>query len=62
MFTLKSKKLKMLTAGVMLTLAMGLMAGCGGEKKEAKKDAKVSVGIVQLVEHADISPSFFLIF
>ena len=52
MFTLKSKKLKMLTAGVMLTLAMGLMAGCGGEKKEAKKDAKVSVGIVQLVEHA----------
>ena len=52
MFTLKSKKLRMLTAGVMLTLAMGLMAGCGGEKKEAKKDAKVSVGIVQLVEHA----------
>ena len=42
----------MLTAGVMLTLAMGLMAGCGGEKKEAKKDAKVNVGIVQLVEHA----------
>ena len=52
MITLKSKKLKMLTAGVMLTLAMGLMAGCGGEKKEAKKaDAKVNVGIVQLVEH-----------
>ena len=52
MFTLKGRKLKMLTAGVMLTLAMGLMAGCGGEKKEAKKDAKVNVGIVQLVEHA----------
>ena len=53
MFTLKGKKLKMLTAGVMLTLAMGLMAGCGGEKKEAKKaDAKVNVGIVQLVEHS----------
>ena len=52
MITLKSKKLKMLTAGIMLTLAMGLMAGCGGEKKEAKKaDAKVNVGIVQLVEH-----------
>jgi hypothetical protein len=27
MFTLKGKKLKMLTAGVMLSLAMGLMAG-----------------------------------
>ncbi len=52
MITLKSKKLKALTAGVMLTLAMGLLAGCGGEKKEAKKDAKVSVGIVQLVEHS----------
>ena len=53
MITLKSKKLKMLTAGVMFTLAMGLMAGCGGEKKEAKKaDAKVNVGIVQLVEHS----------
>ena len=53
MFTLKGKKLKMLTAGVMLTLAMGLMAGCGGEKKEAKKaDAKINVGIVQLVEHS----------
>ena len=51
--TLKNKKLKMLTAGVMLTLAMGLMAGCGGEKKEAPKAAaKVNVGIVQLVEHA----------
>ncbi len=51
--TLKNKKLKMLTAGVMLTLAMGLMAGCGGEKKEAPKAAaKINVGIVQLVEHA----------
>ena len=48
---LKSKKLKALTAGVMLTLAMGLISGCGGEKKEAAKDAKVTVGIVQLVEH-----------
>lgn len=52
MMTLKSKKIKMLTAGVMLTLAMGLMAGCGGEKKEAAKKEKVNVGIVQLVEHA----------
>ncbi|MBQ8417962.1 MAG: ABC transporter substrate-binding protein [Phascolarctobacterium sp.] len=52
MITLKSKKLKMLTAGVMLTLAMGILAGCGGEKKEAKKEVKANVGIVQLVEHA----------
>ncbi|MBQ8417961.1 MAG: ABC transporter substrate-binding protein [Phascolarctobacterium sp.] len=52
MISLKNKKLKMLTAGVMLTLAMGILAGCGGEKKEAKKDTKVNVGIVQLVEHA----------
>ena len=53
MITFKNKKMKMLTAGIMMTLAMGLMAGCGGEKKEAKKaDAKVNVGIVQLVEHA----------
>lgn len=42
----------MLTAGIMLTLAMGMMVGCGGEKKEAAKKAKVNVGIVQLVEHA----------
>ena len=51
MISLKSKKLKALTAGVMLTLAMGLLGGCGGEKKEAAKDAKVTVGVVQLVEH-----------
>ena len=30
----KNKKMKMLTAGIMLTLAMGMMVGCGGEKKE----------------------------
>ena len=53
MITFKNKKMKMLTAGIMMTLAMGLMAGCGGEKKEAPKAAaKVNVGIVQLVEHA----------
>lgn len=52
MFGFKSRNFKMLTASVMLTLAMGLMAGCGGEKKEASKDAKVKVGIVQIVEHA----------
>lgn len=54
MISLKSKKLKVLTAGVMLTLAIGLMAGCGGEKKEAAKKEKVTVGIVQLVEHLSL--------
>ena len=52
MFTFKNKKFKMLAAGVMLSLAMGLMTGCGGEKKEAAKKDKVTVGIVQIVEHA----------
>lgn len=52
MLNLKRGNLKMLTAGIMLTLAMGLMTGCGGEKKEAAKKEKVSVGIVQIVEHA----------
>ena len=42
----------MLAAGVMLSLAMGLLTGCGGEKKEAAKKDKVTVGIVQIVEHA----------
>ena len=47
---LKSKKIKALTAGVMLTLAMGLLGGCGSDKKDAA-DKKVNVGIVQMVEH-----------
>ena len=52
MFSLKNSKVKALTAGLMLTLALGVM-GCGGDKKEAPKKAeKVNVGIVQLVEHA----------
>ena len=52
MFSLKNSKVKALAAGLMLTLALGVM-GCGGDKKEApKKAAKVNVGIVQLVEHA----------
>lgn len=46
----KSRKMKMLAAGVMLTLAMGLAGGCGSESKEGN-DKKVNVGIVQLVEH-----------
>ena len=52
MFRLKSRNLKMLAAGIMLTLAMGALAGCGGEKKEAAKKDKFNVGIVQIVEHA----------
>ena len=36
----------------MLTLALGMMVGCGGEKKEAASKDKVTVGIVQIVEHA----------
>lgn len=52
MISLKTSKMKALAAGLMLTLALGVL-GCGGDKKEAvKKDAKVNVGIVQLVEHA----------
>ncbi len=49
MISLKSKKFRMLSAGVMLTLAMGLLAGCGGDKKDAANAKKV--GIVQIVEH-----------
>ncbi len=52
MISLKTSKIKALAAGLMLTLALGVM-GCGGDKKEAPKKAeKVNVGIVQLVEHA----------
>lgn len=52
MISLKTSKMKTLAAGLMLTLALGVL-GCGGDKKDAaKKDAKVNVGIVQLVEHA----------
>ncbi|MGM9528413.1 MAG: ABC transporter substrate-binding protein [Phascolarctobacterium sp.] len=52
MISLKNSKIKALAAGLMLTLALGVL-GCGGDKKEAhKKVEKVNVGIVQLVEHA----------
>lgn len=53
MLSLKGRKLKALAAGMMLTLALG-MVGCGGGDKKAdnKAPAKVNVGIVQLVEHA----------
>ena len=50
MISLKSKKLKALAVGLMLTLAMGIV-GCGGDAKDGKKAEKVNVGIVQLVEH-----------
>lgn len=50
MISLKSKKWKALAAGLMLTLAMGIV-GCGGDAKDGKKAEKVNVGIVQLVEH-----------
>ncbi len=52
MISLGKSKIKAIAAGLMLALALGAL-GCGGEKKEAPKKAeKVSVGIVQLVEHA----------
>ena len=52
MISFKTSKIKALAAGLMLTLALGVV-GCGGDKKEAPKKAeKVNVGIVQLVEHA----------
>ena len=52
MISWKNSKIKALAAGLMLTLALGVV-GCGGDKKEAPKKAeKVNVGIVQLVEHA----------
>ena len=52
MISLKNSKIKALAAGLMLTLALGVL-GCGGDKKETPKKAeKVNVGIVQLVEHA----------
>ena len=48
----KNGKVRALAAGLMRTVALGVM-GCGGDKKEAPKKAeKVNVGIVQLVEHA----------
>ena len=52
MFSFKSRRLKSLSVGIMLTLALGMMVGCGGEKKEAASKDKVTVGIVQIVEHA----------
>ena len=49
---MKKRGLKKFAAGVTLLLALGLLAGCGGEKKEAGSKAQLNVGIVQLVEHS----------
>lgn len=47
-----NKKMRALAAGIALTLSLGLLAGCGGEKKAVDNSKKVvNVGIVQLVEH-----------
>lgn len=48
-----SKSLKGLAVGMSLVLSLGVLVGCGGEKKAAtpEKKAMVKVGIVQLVEH-----------
>ena len=54
MLKLSGKKVKALTAALLLTLAVGV-AGCGGGDKKAAAPAaekKFNVGIVQLVEHA----------
>ncbi len=51
MISLKSKKLKALAAGMMLTLALGIVGCGGGEKKADNAGKKANVGIVQLVEH-----------
>ena len=46
------KSLKGLAIGASLVMALGLLAGCGGEKKAAPEKKMVKVGIVQLVEHS----------
>ena len=47
------KSLKGLAIGASFVMALGLLAGCGGEKKAAAPEKKmVKVGIVQLVEHS----------
>lgn len=46
-----NRKLKGMALGLTLVLSIGMLAGCGGEKKAEQKKT-VKVGIVQLVEHA----------
>ena len=45
------KNLRSLAAGVALLMAVGALAGCGGEKKADDSKKIVTVGIAQLVEH-----------
>ena len=45
------KNLRSLAAGVALLMAVGALAGCGGEKKADDSKKMVTVGIAQLVEH-----------
>ena len=45
------KNLRSLAAGAALLLAVGVLAGCGGEKKADDGKKMVTVGIAQLVEH-----------
>ncbi|MCD7960462.1 MAG: hypothetical protein LUF79_01085 [Enterococcus sp.] len=42
------KNLRSLAAGVALLLAVGALAGCGGEKKADDSKKMVTVGIAQL--------------
>lgn len=46
-----NRKLKGMALGLTLVLSLGMLVGCGGEKKAEQKKT-VKVGIVQLVEHA----------
>lgn len=47
------KRLKGLAVGVSLVMILGVLAGCGGEKKKETEGKKVvNVGIIQLAEHA----------
>ena len=49
---MKKSNLRSLAAGLALVVALGALAGCGGEKKAADGGKKmVTVGIAQLVEH-----------
>ena len=42
---MKKRGLKKFAAGVTLLLALGLLAGCGGEKKEAEGKAQLNVAL-----------------
>lgn len=47
------KNVKRMMAGLSLLVALGVAAGCGGEKKAADSGKQmVKIGIVQLVEHS----------